>query len=91
MLRDLFKSARESAMRVAQLEARVNRICEWTPIEDGCTVYNVGCQDGHEEFHLTEGLDLWPFCPWCGGKVSVVEGFESDAGGVSPADSKPTM
>ena len=52
--------------------------CEWTPIEADSNVYNVGCQDA-EEYHLTEGCDLYPYCQWCGGKIKVVD-FASDAG-----------
>ena len=42
--------------------------CVWTPIEDGVPIYNPGCPDG-EEFHLTDGLDLYPFCPYCGDSI----------------------
>jgi hypothetical protein len=51
--------------------SRLNPVCEWSPIEDGSTTYNT-CKDG-EEFHLTEGLELYPFCQWCGRRVEVVE------------------
>lgn len=44
--------------------------CEWSRIEPDCDVFNT-CKEG-EEFHLTEGLDLWPHCPWCGRKVEVI-------------------
>jgi hypothetical protein len=47
------------------------KICEWSEIEPGTGVYNT-CTNG-EEFHLYDGLDLWPYCHWCGGKIEVVE------------------
>lgn len=46
------------------------RICRWSEIEPGSGVYNT-CTD--EEFHLTEGLDLYPYCQWCGGTIRVVD------------------
>jgi hypothetical protein len=47
------------------------RECEWSEIEEGSRVYNT-CSSGTEgEFHLHEGLELWPYCMWCGGKVVV--------------------
>jgi hypothetical protein len=48
---------------------RQQPVCEWSPIEDGSTTYNT-CKDG-EEFHLTEGLELYPFCQWCGRPIEV--------------------
>jgi hypothetical protein len=45
------------------------RYCEWTEIQEDSRIYNT-CQD---EFHLTEGLDLYPYCPFCGGTIKVVE------------------
>lgn len=44
--------------------------CEWEEIEDGSGIYNT-CKDG-EEFHLTEGLELYPHCHWCGGEIVVM-------------------
>ena len=55
---------------MATEKVRKRRRCEWTPIEEGVEVYNT-CVEG-EEFHLTPGLDLWPFCPYCGGRIAVV-------------------
>lgn len=44
--------------------------CEWSEIEDGSRIYNT-CRPG-EEFHLTEGLELWPHCHFCGKRIEVV-------------------
>jgi hypothetical protein len=49
------------------------RFCEWSEIEPGSEIYNT-CREG-EEFHLTPGLDLYPYCMWCGGTIKVVERF----------------
>jgi hypothetical protein len=49
---------------------RLKPTCEWSEIEEGSGIYNT-CKEG-EEFHLTEGLDLYPFCQWCGGRIKVV-------------------
>jgi hypothetical protein len=43
--------------------------CEWVEIEADSGVYNT-CQPG-EEFHLTEGLELWPYCHLCGRQIEV--------------------
>lgn len=43
--------------------------CVWSPIEKGSRVYNT-CQPG-EEFHLTEGFELNPFCHQCGREIIV--------------------
>jgi len=52
------------------------RICEWTPIEDGSPVYTPSCPDG-EEWQLEEGCELYPFCHWCGGRI-VVRALEDE-------------
>jgi hypothetical protein len=44
------------------------RYCEWSEIQEDTGVYNT-CED---EFHLTEGLDLYKYCPFCGGTIKVV-------------------
>lgn len=61
--------------RLRQSRSR-RRKCEWSEIEDGSGVYNT-CMDG-EEFHLTEGMELYPFCHWCGGRIKVVRVSESE-------------
>lgn len=54
------------------------KTCNWSEIEPDAGIYNT-CKDG-EEFHLTPGLDLYPFCMWCGGRIVVtVELPESNA------------
>lgn len=53
--------------------------CEWVPIEKDADIYNVGCQT-NEEYHLTEGCELYKFCQWCGGEIYVVD-FEDDEHG----------
>lgn len=50
--------------------------CEWTPIEKDADIYNVGCQE-REEYHLTEGCELYKYCQWCGGEIYVVD-LEAD-------------
>lgn len=57
--------------------AHRGRKCEWSEIEDDSGVYNT-CREG-EEFHLTEGLELYPFCHWCGGRIKVVRVSESES------------
>jgi hypothetical protein len=47
------------------------KVCDWSEIEADSGIYNT-CREG-EEFHLTEGLELYPFCHWCGGKIRVTE------------------
>lgn len=57
---------------LAAAERRMpRRYCEWSEIEPSSGIYNT-CEEG-EEFHLTPGLDLYPYCQWCGGKIKVVE------------------
>ena len=43
------------------------KVCKWTEIEPDSRIYNT-CQEG-EEFHLDQGMELYPFCMWCGGKI----------------------
>ena len=57
---------------------RDERVCEWSRIEPDCDVFNT-CKE-YDEFHLTEGLDLWPHCHWCGGKIEVIDSHAADAG-----------
>jgi hypothetical protein len=45
------------------------KICEWSEIEPGSNIFNT-CKEG-DEFYLNEGMDLWPFCHWCGLKIEV--------------------
>lgn len=45
------------------------KICNWSEIEPESGVYNT-CQEG-EEFHLDQGMELYPFCQWCGGRIKV--------------------
>lgn len=59
-----------SAFLDACLRLRRKRVCEWSEIEEGSSIYNT-CREG-EEFHLSEGMDLWPRCHWCGGLIKVV-------------------
>lgn len=51
--------------------------CGWSLIEKDSNVYNVGCQQG-EEYHLTEGYELYKFCQWCGGQIDVFELDDDD-------------
>jgi hypothetical protein len=55
------------------------RTCEWIEIEDGSGIYNT-CKEG-EEFHLTEGLELYEFCMHCGGKIVIGEQQDETEGG----------
>jgi hypothetical protein len=65
-------SPRNQAHRTAEALTVANeRTCNWEQEQD-YPVFYPACQEGREEFNLTPGLDLWPFCPWCGGRVSVV-------------------
>jgi hypothetical protein len=59
---------------------KLKPVCEWLEIEEGSGIYNT-CKEGYE-FHLSEGLELWPFCHWCGGSIKVVE--LSDSADPSP-------
>lgn len=52
-----------------------NTICEWSEIEGGSGIYNT-CRPG-EEFHLAEGLELWPHCHFCGRGIEVVDSENS--------------
>lgn len=54
-----------------RLTGKLKPVCEWSEIEEGSGIYNT-CKEG-EEFHLTEGMELWPFCHWCGNSIKVVE------------------
>lgn len=45
--------------------------CEWSEIEEGSGIYNT-CQEG-EEFHLHQGMELWPYCHLCGRKIAVAD------------------
>lgn len=65
-----------SAFLDACLRLKDGNICIWSEIEEGVKVYNT-CKEG-EEFHLTEGLELYPFCQWCGQPV-VVESSVSES------------
>lgn len=59
------------AAEAAAVEAWNERApCEWVEIEEGTEVYNT-CRAG-EEFHLTEGMELWPHCHWCGRKIVAI-------------------
>lgn len=46
------------------------RTCEWVEVEEGSELYNT-CKDG-DEFQVLEGLELWPHCHWCGGKIVAI-------------------
>jgi hypothetical protein len=52
------------------------KVCDWYPIEKDSNIYNT-CKEG-EEFHLTEGMELWPYCHLCGGKIEVVTDTDDD-------------
>ena len=43
--------------------------CEWIEIESDSGIYNT-CKEG-EEWHVPEGLELYPHCMWCGGRIVV--------------------
>lgn len=47
------------------------KTCEWSEIEEGCGVYNTCSSATEGEFHVYPGLELWPHCQWCGGKIVV--------------------
>jgi hypothetical protein len=51
-------------------ETLKRRVCEWSEIEEGTGKFNT-CKPG-ESFHLTQGMDLYPFCHWCGLEIEVV-------------------
>lgn len=44
--------------------------CQWSQVEVDSADYNT-CKEG-EEWHLPEGLDLFPHCHWCGRRIEVV-------------------
>jgi len=52
------------------------KVCDWYPIEKDSTIYNT-CKEG-EEFHLTPGMELWPYCHLCGGKIQVITDADLD-------------
>lgn len=52
-------------------ETLKRRVCEWSEIEEGTGKFNT-CKPG-ESFHLTQGMDLYPFCHWCGLKIEVTD------------------
>jgi hypothetical protein len=54
-----------------RLTGQLKPVCEWTEIEAGSGIYNT-CKEG-EEWHVPEGLELYPFCHWCGYGIKVVE------------------
>lgn len=54
-------------VRIAELEATT---CEWSPIDADSDTYNTCTAD---EFHLTQGCELYPFCHWCGKRIVVLE------------------
>jgi hypothetical protein len=58
------------------LSRRAARVCEWTEIQADSDIYNT-CVEG-QEFHLTPGYELYPFCHWCGGKIVVVDDSAND-------------
>ena len=65
----------DACQRLRQSRSR-RRKCEWSEIEDDSGIYNT-CMSG-EEFHLTQGMELYPFCHWCGGRIKVVRLSESE-------------
>ena len=56
-----------SDTRIAELEAQVNRVCEWTKIRiyAGEEVYSTQCSP---DFSYV-GVIITPHCPNCGGKI----------------------
>ena len=50
--------------RVGELESP----CKWVASEHGSTMFNTGCENS-PEFYLTDGLDLYDFCPFCGHRI----------------------
>lgn len=54
-----------------RLNGQLKPVCEWSAIEDGCGIYNT-CKEG-EEWYVPQGLELFPFCHWCGNRIQVVE------------------
>lgn len=52
-------------------ETLKRRVCEWSEIEEGIGKFNT-CKPG-ESFHLTQGMDLYPFCHWCGLEIEVTD------------------
>lgn len=51
------------------IEPAAERTCEWIEVEADSGLFNT-CKEG-EEFQLTDGLDLWPHCHLCGGKIVI--------------------
>lgn len=55
---------------------RLGRRCVWTQEQD-YPVYYAGCKDS-EAFHLAPGLDLYPYCHWCGGLIEIGSAHSGD-------------
>lgn len=52
-------------------ETEAGATCKWTEIEEGTGKFNT-CKPG-ESFHLSQGMDLYPFCHWCGREIEVTD------------------
>lgn len=50
-------------------DAPSGRRCVWVQEQD-YPVYYAGCKE-NEEFHLAPGMDLYPYCHWCGGLIEI--------------------
>lgn len=59
-----------------RLTGKLKPVCEWSEIEADSGIYNT-CKEG-EEWHVSEGLEPFPFCHWCGNSIKIVESSESE-------------
>lgn len=50
-------------------DKQLRRHCVWVQEQD-YPVYYAGCKE-NDEFHLAPGMDLYPYCHWCGGLIEI--------------------
>lgn len=62
-------------VRKSSPEPAAERTCEWSQTYDWSGQYNT-CKEG-EEWHLPDGLELFPYCHYCGGKIVIVDHADS--------------
>ena len=72
ILRNGCETATESAMKVAvNALDEDGRVCEWRDI--GCGIWDAGCENQHRFEEGGPADNLHEFCPYCGGRLEVVE------------------
>jgi len=66
-----FRKIPESMEAAVKALDDADRVCEWR--DDGCGVWDTGCDNQHRFESGGPADNLHEFCPYCGGRLEVVK------------------